>query len=123
MGGNGETVGSRYATNKRRHGGGDDDVLDEFELHTKNHDQTVVTRVHAAGESLSSKNSSVEEIGVGGGGGRGRGRGGAGAVGGRGEDGVPSDSNSEEIILQKQDSPGSRGIMISRDVTVRYSSK
>jgi hypothetical protein len=118
MGGNGGTVGSRYATNKRRRqGAGDDDVLDEFELHTKNHDQTVVTRVHAAGESLSSKNSSVEAIGVGGG------RGGAGAVGGRGEDGVPSDSNSEEIILQKQESPGSRGIMMTRDVTVRYSSK
>jgi hypothetical protein len=37
------------------------------------------------------------------------------------QDYSPSDTNSEEIILQKQDAP--HGIMLTRDVTVRYTNK
>jgi hypothetical protein len=89
-----ETIGSKYATNKRR---ADRSHVDEFELHTKNDiraegsDHQVVTSVQAARSASASQDYS------------------------------PSDTNSEEIILQKQDAP--HGIMLTRDVTVRYTNK
>ncbi|KAK4154633.1 hypothetical protein C8A00DRAFT_32589 [Chaetomidium leptoderma] len=131
-----ETIGSRYPANKKRGGRADRsrgmDEEDEYELHTKNmmnhndtddmedsSDRQVVTRVEAAA-------------------GRGRGDGGGGGGGGgshesrssnEGAAGVhdagvpPSDTNSEEIILQKHDDSIPHGIMMTRDVSVRYSNK
>jgi hypothetical protein len=96
-----ETIGSKYPN--RRRGDRSHQDLDEFELHTKNHDNQVVTRVHAASPVGASQDySSAEAV-----------------------DAVPSDSNSEEIILQKQDSGQGkgRGIVMTRDVTVRYTNK
>lgn len=93
------TIGSKYPN--RRRGDRSHQDLDEFELHTKNGDNQVVTRVHAASPVGASQDySSAEAV-----------------------DAVPSDSNSEEIILQKQDSAKGRGIVMTRDVTVRYTNK
>ena len=114
-----QTIGSKYATNKKQRRTADHShVDDEFELHTK-HDMenssgnpgeiedikkvhgTVITRVHAINRSQA-ENSSAEAVDV---------------VGG----GHVSDTNSEEIILQKPEP--ARGIMMTRDVTVRYSNQ
>ncbi len=90
-----EAIGSKYASRGRGNRSQHDD-LDEFELHTK--DRTV-TRVQGARSpaGTSQDYSSAEAV-----------------------DAVPSDTNSEEIILQKQETV--KGIMRTRDVTVRYSS-
>lgn len=114
-----QTIGSKYAANKNQRRAADHShVDDEFELHTK-HDMdsssgnpgeiegikkvhgTVVTRVHALNQSHG-ENSSAEAVN---------------AVGG----GHVSDTNSEEIILQKHEP--ARGIVMTRDVTVRYSNQ
>ncbi|KAL2255685.1 hypothetical protein VTK26DRAFT_2895 [Humicola hyalothermophila] len=122
-----QTIGSKYAGGGRRPRRAADGshVDDEFELHTK-HDHlstpspisasgdgsddvsvvggeiekgrgTVITRVHALTRS-NADHTSAEAVG-----------------------GLPSDSNSEEIILQKPEP--ARGIMMRRDVTVRYSNE
>ncbi|AEO68612.1 e0629435-eb59-45cf-9678-2ab46b64b916 [Thermothielavioides terrestris] len=90
----GETIGSKYANRRQA----DRSHADEFELHTKT-EHEVVTRVQAAGSPAGSQERvSAEAVDV-----------------------LPSDTNSEEIILQK---PGAaHGIVISRDVKVQYSSK
>lgn len=93
-----ETIGSGYPGNKMR---GDRSHVDEFELHTKKSDEhQVITRVQAARSRVTSPDHSSTE-----------------AV-----DALQSDTNSEEIILQKTE-PTAKGIMISRDVSVRYSPK
>lgn len=88
-----ETIGSKYP-NRRR--GAD---ADEFELHTKSGSPTgesrVVTSVEGAPSRRHSPDYSAER--------------------------VAPDNNSEEIILQKQDT--AHGIMMTRDVSVRYSNK
>ena len=92
-----EAIGSKYAGRGRGGNRSQHDDLDEFEMHTK--DRTV-TRVQGARSpaGTSQDYSSAEAVDV-----------------------VPSDSNSEEIILQKQET--AKGIMRTRDVTVRYSTK
>jgi hypothetical protein len=71
--------------------------VDEFELHMKSEmgagEHQVVTRVQGARSSQD--NPSGDAIGT-----------------------LPSDTNSEEIILHKQDGPG---IMMTRNVSVQYS--
>ncbi len=101
-----DPIGSKYARNraagKRGHGfGSQHDGLDEFELHTKKDHRGNETRVEGAQQlpgCPSRDYPSAEAV-----------------------DAVPSDTNSEEIILQKQE-PG-HGIVMTRDVTVRYSKK
>ncbi|KAH6850619.1 hypothetical protein B0I37DRAFT_117591 [Chaetomium sp. MPI-CAGE-AT-0009] len=89
-----ETIGSKYP-NRRR--GAEED---EFELRTKNGgsptgESRVVTSVEGAPSRRPSPDYSAENV-------------------------VP-DNNSEEIILQKQDT--AHGITMTRDVSVRYSNK
>jgi hypothetical protein len=97
IGGGGGYSGAHKRRGDRSH------ADDEFELHTKTSDEhhQVVTRVQAAGRSRvrSPDQSSTEAV-----------------------DALQSDTNSEEIILQKME-PAARGIMISRDVSVRYTPK
>jgi hypothetical protein len=99
-----ETIGSKYPHRRRAP---DESHMDEFELRTKNSGSPVdgkshvVTSVEGARSSSTRRNSpdySTENV-----------------------DAVASDTNSEEIILQKQDEP--RGIMMTRDVSVHYSNK
>lgn len=115
-----ETIGSGYPAHKRR-GGANRSAIDEFELHTKNdlegdsgddphhhhhHHPQVITRVQGARSrsrsraATSQDNSSAEAV-----------------------DAPQSDTNSEEIILQKQQEPAARGIVLTRDVSVHYSHK
>lgn len=119
-----ETIGSGYPAHKRR-GGANRTPMDEFELHTKNdlegdsgddphhphhhhhhqhHHPQVITRVQGARSrsraATSQDNSSAEAV-----------------------DAPQSDTNSEEIILQKQQEPPGRGIVLTRDVSVHYSNK
>jgi hypothetical protein len=96
-----ETIGSGYPAKRRR---GRSEV-DEFELHTKNDghrdkDHQVVTSVQALRSRgvTSPDHSSTDAV-----------------------DAPQSDANSEEIILQKTEP--AHGIMISRDVSVRYTNK
>ncbi|KAL2133536.1 hypothetical protein VTI74DRAFT_8758 [Chaetomium olivicolor] len=102
--GTGGATGNKYASNNRSRRAAGGSHVDGFELQTQNGigaedgEPQVVARVHAT-RSGSHEYSSTE------------------AVGG----GVPSDTNSEEIILQKQET--GRGIMMTRNVTVQYSRK
>jgi hypothetical protein len=98
IGGGGGYSGAHKRRGDRSH------ADDEFELHTKASDEhQVVTRVQAAAAArsrvTSGDHSSTEAV-----------------------DALQSDTNSEEIILQKME-PAARGIMISRDVSVRYTPK
>ncbi|KAK4040002.1 hypothetical protein C8A01DRAFT_16056 [Parachaetomium inaequale] len=97
-----EIIGSKYPHRRRA---ADESHMDEFELRTKNSGSPVkggnqvVTSVEGARSSRrTSPDYSTENV-----------------------DAVASDTNSEEIILQKQDGP--RGIMMTRDVSVHYSNE
>jgi hypothetical protein len=98
-----QTIGSKYAN--RRRTADVSHIADEFELHTKarssDEGPQVVTSVEGArGQPRrASPNYSTEGV-----------------------DRAQSDTNSEEIILQKQDAPND-GIMMTRDISVRYSTK
>jgi hypothetical protein len=94
-----ETIGGGYSAHKRR--GDRSHADDELELHTRVSDEhQVVTRVQAARSRVTSPDhSSMEAV-----------------------DALQSDTNSEEVILQKME-PTAKGIMISRDVSVRYTPK
>ncbi|KAK3905696.1 hypothetical protein C8A05DRAFT_12497 [Staphylotrichum tortipilum] len=85
----GGTIGSRYANGNKRRAADQSDVDDEFELHPKQPEQVVET-VQAALRDYASTQGGV----------------------------ASSDSNSEEMILQKQ-----QGIVLTRDVTIRYDRK
>ena len=93
-----ETIGSKYPHRRRA---ADESHADEFEMHTKSGgsptgESRVVTSVEGAPSSRRhSPDYSAEN--------------------------VAPDNNSEEIILQKQDT--AHGIMMTRDVSVRYSNK
>lgn len=93
-----ETIGSKYPHRRR---GADESHADEFEMHAKSGgsptgESRVVTSVEGAPSSRRhSPDYSAEN--------------------------VAPDNNSEEIILQKQDT--AHGIMMTRDVSVRYSNK
>ncbi|KAK3297344.1 uncharacterized protein B0H64DRAFT_122936 [Chaetomium fimeti] len=92
-----ETIGSKYPNRRRA---ADQSHEDDFELRTKNNgspvgETRVVTSVEGAPSRRNSPDYSAEN--------------------------VAPDNNSEEIILQKQDT--AYGIMMTRDVSVRYSNK
>lgn len=113
-GGPGGGIGSRYATGGGRRG---DRIRDEdddgFELNSKEDlgghgagRNQVITRVQGAAAAARGAGVHVQELSS------------AEAV-----NAVPSDANSEEIILQKQSPPGTNGIVMTRDVSVRYTTK
>ncbi|AEO56546.1 hypothetical protein MYCTH_2301628 [Thermothelomyces thermophilus ATCC 42464] len=97
-----DTIGSKYAN--RRRAADESHPDDDFELRTKHNgsptgDPQVVTSVQAAARTRRAGSphlSAAETV-----------------------DAVPSDANSEEIILQTKDA--SHGIVMTRDVSVRYS--
>ncbi|KAK4242820.1 hypothetical protein C8A03DRAFT_29057 [Achaetomium macrosporum] len=95
-----QTIGSKYANRRRA---ADESHADEFELHTKAGSSTEGPEVITSVEGARSRRTSPHNYSA------------------EGVDAVPSDNNSEEIILQKQDTP--HGIMMTRDVSVRYSTK
>lgn len=104
---------SAYANSKRRTGIADTSMEDEFERHTKN--DIRVNNIHLGDSQSSSMNTGVHTA-----------RSHAASPDDADADGVyaygmPSDANSEEIILQKMEPV--HGIMRTRDVTVKYSDK
>jgi hypothetical protein len=94
-----ETIGGGYSHKRRANMNRLDD--DEFELHTKDvigaEEHQMVTRVQGTRSRLGpSQNTSSDAVYAG-----------------------QSDTNSEEMILQRPD----RGIVMTRDVSVRYTNQ
>ncbi len=107
-GGAGGTVGSRYANGNKRRAADQSDVEDEFELHVQGRQQQRDDEGHEQQQQPKQQPEQVVESV------QAALRDYASTQGGP----ASSDSNSEEIILQKQ-----QGIMLTRDVTIRYDSK
>lgn len=99
-----EGIGGKYYAASNR--GADRSDVDEVELQTKNDvgagDHRVMTKIQAPRTHVASPDfSSAEAV-----------------------DAVPSDANSEDMILPLQKHrEGNSGIVITRDITVRYSNK
>jgi len=90
----GGNIGSRYANGNKRRAADQSDVEDEFELHVQGRQKQQPEQV------VESVQAALRDY--------------ASTSGGA----ASSDSNSEEIILQKQ-----QGIILTRDVTIRYDRK